>query len=726
MPASLLIGGVEYREWLRRGSLTHRNTQGSEPDGLSFRLVPGAVQPPVSAEVLYYEDDTMPPVFGGVVVDSSGEKAGTIAYGFRVSCVDWRVRASAKLLNKRWAGLTPGEIIVDAFATYAPEFDTSQVNTGGAPVSSLTFRRDGTLLDLLNKLQDATGNYWDIDPEKRVIFQAPASTNAPMVLQDGSLNYENLAVTLNRDSLATAVYVKGRPQPASTPTTDTYTATANTTLYRLTGTPYGLENYRLLEGSFNATSFDTRIWAETDGTNPSPAPGHIPSDGYLHTTIQSGVTLAPSGWCQIVGGSGVWGASRLMSQNTYPRGDGGHRYEWDVYVTAASTSAMFGLWDTTNQGAQAGCVHGVLFDGTSNQIRPWNNGAVQTALSTVTFAAGEYIRVRVLPKNGLGAVIQVNKDAANGFRLNQWVTLLDSTTGAASAFTVAGVFNLNFNGRVTRVNAYSRLYGVSLTVATVPKIVGLLGVDTDDASVDALIGIEADVPVLAFFGNVIPTAGQAIAITYYRAVPTSIRKVDPAAVAALKAIENPLNLPAGSDGMVEALLQDEKIDSTRLADQVATQFLADRANPEISLTFSTLTSGLRAGQALDVNLTAASGWVLSDRFLIVDVETESLGGGQYKRSVRATSRLRGFESLLIKLLDKPNVAPIFDDIGGPLEEFISGFGTVTGTESAVVAGPNVSGTDTVAAASAGTGTAGPDPAGLYLYGTATWGGSLLS
>lgn len=718
----LLIGGQDFDEWVAAGSLVHTNALGSEPDTLDFRLIPGAPSPATSAEVEYRLLDGAL-LFGGVVTGLETSPAAFLAVGQSVRCSDWRVRVDAKLLNERWVGLTAGQIIVTAFARYAPEFDTTEVDLGGAPIPSLTYRRDGRLTDLLNQLASATGFVWDLTPDKRVTWSQPATTPAPAALVDGSLNFQGLSLTPNRDNLRTVVYVRGRPRVASTATVDRFTGDGLTTAFRLTGTPYGTDQYVVLRGDF-PRGIDPSVWSQVDATNPSPPSGHLSSDGYLFTTMQQGATLAESGWLQVVGGTGTWGQVRLMSAEAFARGDGARRFEWEVYVETSGKDGLFGLWDPTNQGAQSGARHAFLFEGASGQVKPYDNGSVQSALATITFSAGDTVRLRVAPGAASGAELWVNKDAVNGFRASQWVKLYTSTAGTWASFVIAAVFSRNFEGRVRRIRVFNALYGASLTVAGVPKTLGLLDVD-EDAGVDALMGLAADVPQLAFFADTKPSSGQAVVLTYFEAVPLLLKREDPAAVAALASIENPLSLPTGSDGRVEHLIVDDKVDTLRLANLVAEQDLQANANPEVGIRFTTRELGFRAGQVLTVNITAAnSGRDVAGQFLLRRVTTRPTGPGLYSVEVEGTTRLKGFDSLLATLLRESKTPPNFADADGPLEEFLGGAGGVVLRGIGNLTPPGLVGAGVISGAGAGVFASGPAP-GPYLYASGSFGAALM-
>lgn len=691
MGYSLTIGGVEYASWLTRESLSHLDDLTSNPDTLSFHLnstnAAGVkVTPPAAGAEVIYTKATGARLFGGVLGEPESAKEGFRTAMYSCSCTDYRVFADRKALNVRYQNKKPGEIVVALFAAYAPEFDTSQVNiTGGATVTSIRFKRSDRITGALQRLADQTGFYWDITPGKVVKFEPLGTQAAPFGLTDGCNLYENLTIKISRDALRNRVTVKGAKYAASTSTTDYFSGDAVTTNFRLTKTPYGLDQYQVFSetwGSLNAAT-----WTKTDVTNPSPPAGHIGSDGYIFTTIQQGPGLAESGKLQIVGGDGTWGDSRVVSAVPYARGDNFTRFEFDVYADGGGNMRC-GLWDPAATGTLAGEQHGVIFQ--AGTLIPSEGGVSKTALATVNYTLAHSVRVRIMPKAAGGAVTWVNTDDAHAFQASSWVKLYDSSVGALANLTLVPAFDKDFIGRVGRVKILNRLYQVSVTVGGVDQVVGLMNVD-NDGGLDAVIGLEAgQAPALVFYPDRIPASGtRNIVATYYEAIPVLVVDQDATSIATIKAIENPANTATGSDGVYDGYIEDTSIDSLELARRTAAAELATFANPLVTLSFTTYRTGLAAGQTLTVNLTAAlSGRTVSGSYLIQSVTTRSMGSDNYAYDVVAGSRLKGLHEYLIDLLMAGKKLAAQEDDNAPIDQSNSQVDSLVFTDSfSITAGP---------------------------------------
>jgi hypothetical protein len=726
----LTIGGENYSPYLRKRSLKHVNTLNAEPDSLDFRLTARAPKPPIGADVVF----TMPDgrrLFGGVLMVDPERHAGHRAVDRAPACADWRPRVDARMLNDRpKANQTAGQILVALFAKYAPEFDTTGIDLGGPIIPSIRFKLGTRLTAALDRLAGLTGYIWDITPDKKLIWAPAGTLTAPMALTDTSRNFQNLTVSVSIEEVKNRIVVVGGEFPHPNPTVDNWAGVTNQLTYPLTQTPVSLDTYVEFEDSFNG--IDPAKWVQNDVVNPTPPAGHQDIDGYLFTTIQQGATLAESGALQIVGGNSVWGASRLQSYLPIGRGDGGRRFELDVHAVTAVGQGRVGLWDPNNLGTLAGEAWGILFD--NGTIKPSVGGATQAALNVVNYTAGKTVRTRIVPKATAGATLWVNTDDTGNLSLpvddrvawrpSFWVKLYETNTGSIPNLAFTPIFNHSFNGRVDRAKVFNRLYGATLTVAGVEKVLGLLGVD-EDSGCDALVGVRTGKPILAFFGDTAPagpvgsTPGAAIVLTYHRGVPIHIEARDDDSIAKMKAIENPTNHPKGSQGVYDGLIEDPSIISIPMAMQRARQELEKFANPPVTVSYQTRVQGLRAGQVLNALLTPElSGRDLAGSFLIQQVETASLGNSiDYEATVTAGSRLKGLSEYLREMILAGRELDDAGDENALITETVSGTDTITFTDLGVVTGPEVVGEDTVTFSDAGLvveGPAGPFHYGAYL------------
>ncbi len=688
MAATLMIGGVDYASWLTRESLTVLDDLDGSPDTLSFHLnsTNGAnvtvTAPSAGAEVIY-TTAAGTRLFLGVLGEPESAHEGFRSAMYACACTDARVYADRKVLNDRFVNSTPGAILVALFAKYAPEFDTSEINiVDGPTIASIRFKRSDRITDALARLSELSGFYWDITPYKVVIFDAKGSQVAPFGLYDGGNLFKDLRVKINRDQLQNRITVKGAKYPAATQTIDYNSGDGVTTNFRLTQTPYGLEQYQVFAEQW--PSLNTATWNKTDVNNPSPPAGHIGSDGYIFTTLQQGSALAESGKLQVVGGDGTWGHSRLVAATPIARGDGYKRWEWDVFADGGGNLRV-GLWDPNNTSAAAGEQHGVVFK--AGTLIPSEGGVELVPLAGVTYVLGHSVRVRIIPDAALGAVTWVNVDDTTGFPASSWTKLYTSVVGALATLTNVPAWDKDFIGRIGRVKTLNRLYGMSVVLDGVSQVIGLLNVD-NDGGLDAAIGLEAgQAPALVFFSDRIPGAGtRNIVTTYNQAIPTLVVDQDPVSIAAIKAIENPGNDPLLSDGIYDGYIEDMSIDSLALARRKAAQVKEEFSNPLVTVLFTTYTAGLAAGQQIPVNLTAA----LSDRtllgsYLIQSVVINSLGSDVYAYHVVAGSRLKGLHEYLIELLAAGKALATQEDDNAPLDQSNSAADTLDFSETTSVA-----------------------------------------
>ncbi len=720
---TLQIAGVAFDDWLEKASLTHVSTFGSEPDSLTFGLVPLgwgglALTVPVAHSIVVANDGS-DDYFGGVITELSDAPDGFQHCKVWVTCADWREAANRDLMNDRFWDRTPGYILAALFEKYAPEFDRSGIDQSGAAIGYVSFRRDSHLTDVLEALSNVTGWVWDLTPDKRILWAPPGAVAAPFELSDTSRNFEKLSVSTNSAQIRNRVVVRGDRYPDTKTTTDTIKGDGLTTLFLLSGVPYGLDQYEVLKADFTS-GIDSAVWVETDVTNGSPPAGHLAADGYLVTTLQQGSQLAESGWLQVLGGNGTWGQVRLMTLVPQARAER-RRFEWEVSPTTTTGEGRVGLWDPNNQGALAGELYGVFMD--DGVLRPSIGGVVQGA-TTSTYTAGGDFRVRITLKAAGGAIVQINKDATGdtglpaeervAWRASQWVTLLDTATGTAANLTVSAIFNKDFAGRVRRIRAFDRLYSAVITVGGVEKVAGLLGVD-EDSGCDALVGFSGGAPVITFFGDTKPGAGVNGTFAFTKALPILLEVRDKVSIAALAALETDPNVPANQRGVRSHYIHDKTLTSVAMASARGTQEVEQFANALLTLVFRTRERGARAGQLLRVKLSAIPGrGAIDNSFLIQNVTTQ-LESGVYTATITATSRLKGAQDYLLELLKLGKRQDVIDDENSPIEELLYAADELVMSDVGAVGGPHFVAADELVITDLGAVTSGQMPP--YRYAT---------
>lgn len=739
MASILTVGGIDRSNQLTKGSLSITLTMGSEPNTMSFRMPGRTLGPtvkPTPGQEVTYTDSEGNLLFGGSVMRVDETPIGKSAMEYDVKCTDWRKQADSRLINEQYIGLTAGQIIVSAFAEYAPQFDTSSVPLGGIVIPSLSIRRELRITGLLDRLSDYTGFAWDILPNKEVFWGPPGSILAPWNLSDSSLDFSGLSWAPNVEQLRNRVVVSAPRRPASYQVTDRHTGDALTLNFRMSQPPYGDQNYIEFDYDFR-NGIDSSIWIEQDITNPSPPPGHISSDGFLFTTKMEGGVLTETGWLQIVGGTNVMGPISLRSFETFGRGGGRRRFEGEIHVVSANTKGAFGLWDPTQPSSLSGAIYGALMS--AGTLIPLVGGTSVSASNVVTYADDSYLRWRITPGVTSGAMIEVNQNpgptaSAVAWPPSDWKVLAQTASATASALAYMAIMNGDFNGRARRPYVFNPYLGMSVQTLSVTNalikenVIGILDRDNDSGA-DCLVGTRQGIPVLAFFGDNAPQVHHTISHTYNPAIPLLVQVEDEVAISVMRALENPGGFATGASGIYEHIIQDNQIDSIQLGLQRGTQEIETYGNPSVDVGYATWRSGLYPGQVQNVVLTyAGSGRDINSAFLIQSIGIKSEGDGvTHKYTVSGTTRLKGVQDLLYELLQRSYKADDQTDPNQALDELISKSEKVFISDELILSGtPNISKSESVIIGDDLDIAIGPDPLGTFLYGVATFGSALLS
>jgi hypothetical protein len=647
--AILTIGVTVFDKWLERGSLRHLSALTSEPDTLEFNLIPGA---PVvlNGSPVTYQLLGGTRLFGGVVTGTDRYRAGignsSPVYGQKITCGDYRYICDGKLINRRFVEKSAGQILVEILGKelLSVGLGVALINTGTAPIPSIRFKNI-KFSEVLDRLKGLTGFYWDIDPNKNLIFQPPGYLTNPIPLVDGAGVYAQLSQKTDRSELTNSVTIEAARRRSPLATIDYETGDNLKTNFRLTRRPFINKSYIVFKEDFGSSP-DNSVWEKFSPNNPSPPAGHIPSDGYLMTTINQGGALAQSGWLQVVGGNSVWGNVRLQSYLQYQRGDGFRRFEFDFSATATAGQGRIGLWDTTNPSALLGELIGVFLD--NGIVRVSIGGVTQTSLATPSYTALRINRIRITPNAGAGYTVQINQDDLGSggatWRPSQWVTLFVGGASANQNVKLMPIFNHSFNGRVDRVRVFNRLGDFAVTVGGAAKTIGLFGEDENSGADCLLRDIDNDVPSVIFFGDSRPALNAAIVFTYYESLPTIVTQKNQQSIQAVAQIE-------GTDGIYQKYIKKPDVETRELAVIEAKNYLDLYSNPVVEIGFTSYNTAFRSGQLVNTNLTIPnSGLAINQPFLIHEVVTESLGSDQIRQSVRAGSRLKSAEDYLLELL----------------------------------------------------------------------------
>ena len=192
-------------------------------------------------------------------------------------------------------------------------------------------------------------------------------------------------------------------------------------------------------------------------------------------------------------------------------------------------------------------------------------------------------------------------------------------------------FDVEADGVALNWRSPYRIKNISVTVAAVSKTVGVDYLD-DPASFDCLYNYQEK--TLKFKAATLPTAGQTIRMTGNPMTPVIIKKGDPTSIAA--------------NGIYEFVILDKSIITLQGGRDRATAELRNYRNSLTEGNFTTDTAGLRAGQTININITARG---IADDYIIKSVNFRTKSPTEFFYDVRLVStRTFGIIEYLLGLL----------------------------------------------------------------------------
>ena len=124
-----------------------------------------------------YNDPTVR-YFGGLIRTIHQIPSG-VGIQWSLDCMDWKIIIDRNFFTKKYFNKTHGEVIKDAFQELGlSDFNTNLFVEDGPIINQLTIP-DFSGRQILNRLSDISGYYWDIDSYKRVIYRPEGATLAP-------------------------------------------------------------------------------------------------------------------------------------------------------------------------------------------------------------------------------------------------------------------------------------------------------------------------------------------------------------------------------------------------------------------------------------------------------------------------------------------------------------------------------------------------------------------
>lgn len=186
--------------------------------------------------------------------------------------------------------------------------------------------------------------------------------------------------------------------------------------------------------------------------------------------------------------------------------------------------------------------------------------------------------------------------------------------------------------------AYGPQTPMKVYVDDVEKTLGIDNIDT--AGKDFVVNVTEKTIKNLDYAKL--TAGQVFKATYTYKVPILCMVEDTESQNAVKAIE-------GGDGIYEALVTDESIETNEAARDRARAELKQYSNALVKGSFKTDQDGYRSGQLLTVNIPTRS---INSQYLIQAVTKKSIGGGYLEYTVTFATLLTGLTDFLLSLWEE--------------------------------------------------------------------------
>ncbi len=220
--------------------------------------------------------------------------------------------------------------------------------------------------------------------------------------------------------------------------------------------------------------------------------------------------------------------------------------------------------------------------------------------------------------------LQISKDTSqlkNRVYVRGGTKLSDPTT-----YSVKG------DGAARQFPLPDKPHNVSLTVNGVTKTLGVKNLDT--SGYDWYLNFQEKYVEQDSGGTVLATT-DTLVLTYTYDIPILVAVEDTASILA--------------NGVKEFAIFDKSIDTTQAARDRASAELTDYANDVIEGSFTTLTTGFRSGQYININL---SEYGINDDYIVQKVVARTMGAGVYSYQVYiASSKTLGIIRFLIELLE---------------------------------------------------------------------------
>jgi len=239
---------------------------------------------------------------------------------------------------------------------------------------------------------------------------------------------------------------------------------------------------------------------------------------------------------------------------------------------------------------------------------------------------GQGVKNRITVRGGVGkGAVTVQADWVGDGSTREWVT--DQTAYQVKTVTVGGV----------------------------SKIVGLDGVD--DPTLFQYLYNPSSRTLKAQDNQATIGAGVHLLFTYWPEVPIIVTVDDTDSQAAIAAI-------FGGDGIIEDTLTDESLTNLDQATAAGEAQLREWANPKVTVSFATYTTGWAPGQVVTVDLPDRDA---EGQFMVQEVNISPYTSEDWKFTITAGSTLHGLAAWLAEIRKaqksvKPDVATVLNKV----------------------------------------------------------------
>lgn len=558
-------------------------------------------------------------IFGGIITSVTPRRLSDKILLYEISAVGYHKTLNyIETFRDDFASVKAGAIIRNLIGKYVPWISATATNIQDGPVISQLRVRNRSLSELFSELAQDSGFRFFIDNSKNAFFIPKEQYQSSLLITDDAISYipDSLEVAPDFTRVVNVVKVLGGFQKGIQ-VTELFSGDGLNGNFSLEFNPFGIDRASLLFDDFGGTEFST-TWVESDVSNPSPPPNHVPSDGYIFPEFNR---------IQVVGGASVWGAVALVSVETHQRKQHREFSCEEIFIVGGSACVVCSLTDGLGQSntnvlsgfdfLQGSEIH-VRENGSFVSVSSYIDSSGITINAPVTYQNNQTYSLMIqtyLTGSETGTVPWGVKYFIQGGTApnygsvgsRDWSLIRDAQFSAdpQEFVSFAPIIMYVGGGMTIRNSRIKDAVPITLFVGSDSKNVG---VETDTGSkTDAFIDTNSTPNRLRFFSDVIPPTGvNNISLTYNKIQDTVIRRRDVASIARIKSLSSLANDSGERHKTIappyEAKTTDDLI-------RIALNYLSEFSAEKYTGSFTTFTPLLTVdtdpptvGQLLNLNL----------------------------------------------------------------------------------------------------------------------------